>query len=116
MAAAAARADQLESIADNLANVETPGFKASYPAFQSFLPRGASPTSDKVAAAAVGTGSRRILGRTKTSSALARDGLSGIPPMPPSAIPVTNPTRNVGPGLAVPLVRKEKVKWLTAYM
>ena len=38
MAAAAARAEQLDSIADNLANVETPGFKASHPAFQSFLP------------------------------------------------------------------------------
>ena len=37
MAAAAARADQLDSIADNLANAETPGYKASRPAFQSFL-------------------------------------------------------------------------------
>jgi flagellar basal-body rod protein FlgF len=56
MAAAAARAEQLDSIADNLANAETPGFKASHPAFQSFLPRGASATSDKVATAVVGTG------------------------------------------------------------
>jgi flagellar basal-body rod protein FlgF len=56
MAAAAARAEQLDAIADNLANVETPGFKASHPAFQSFLPPRAGATSDKVAAAAVGTG------------------------------------------------------------
>jgi flagellar basal-body rod protein FlgF len=56
MAAAAARAEQLDSIADNLANVETPGFKASYPAFQSFLPSGAGRSSDKVATAAVSTG------------------------------------------------------------
>ena len=55
MAAAAARAEQLESIADNLANIETPGYKASRPAFQSFLPR-ARATSDKVATAVVGTG------------------------------------------------------------
>lgn len=67
MAAASARAEQLDSIADNLANVETPGFKAARPAFQSFLPaRTGSPgaggvaspngIADKVSAAAVGTG------------------------------------------------------------
>jgi flagellar basal-body rod protein FlgF len=56
MAAAAARAEQLESIADNLANIETPGFKASHPAFQSFLPKGAGTRSDKVATAVVDTG------------------------------------------------------------
>jgi flagellar basal-body rod protein FlgF len=56
MAAAAARAEQLDSIADNLANIETPGFKASHPAFQSFLPPRAGTTSDKVATAVVGTG------------------------------------------------------------
>jgi flagellar basal-body rod protein FlgF len=56
MAAAAARAEQLESIADNLANIETPGFKASHPAFQSFLPPRAGASSDKVSTAAVGTG------------------------------------------------------------
>src|SRR4051794_16984464 len=54
MSAAAARAAQLESISDNLANVETPGFKAGRPSFQSFLPgRG---TTDKVFTAAVATG------------------------------------------------------------
>ena len=56
MAAAAARAEQLESIADNLANIETPGFKASHPAFQSFLPPRAGASSDKVSTAAVDTG------------------------------------------------------------
>jgi flagellar basal-body rod protein FlgF len=54
MAGASARAAQLESIADNLTNVETPGFKAARPAFKSFLP-GRGPT-DKVFAAAMSTG------------------------------------------------------------
>jgi flagellar basal-body rod protein FlgF len=67
MAAAAARAEQLESIADNLANVETPGFKASHPAFQSFLPRGAGATSDKVATAAVDTGTNMARGMVVTT-------------------------------------------------
>lgn len=56
MAAASARAAQLDSIADNLANAETPGFKAARPAFQSFLPQGGSRSTDKVFAAAVSTG------------------------------------------------------------
>jgi flagellar basal-body rod protein FlgF len=55
MAAATARAAQLDSIADNLANTETPGFKAARPAFQAFLP-GGSKSTDKVFAAAVSTG------------------------------------------------------------
>jgi flagellar basal-body rod protein FlgF len=54
MAAAAARATQLDSIADNLANSQTPGFKAARPAFAAFLP-GKGPT-DKVFTAAVATG------------------------------------------------------------
>jgi flagellar basal-body rod protein FlgF len=64
MAAAAARAEQLDSIADNLANVETPGFKASHPAFQSFLPRpgGARGPSDKVSTAVVGSGANLATG------------------------------------------------------
>ncbi|MBL8918644.1 MAG: flagellar hook basal-body protein [Myxococcaceae bacterium] len=37
MNGAAARAAQLESVSDNLANAQTPGFKASRPVFQSFL-------------------------------------------------------------------------------
>jgi flagellar basal-body rod protein FlgF len=54
MAAAAARADQLESVADNLANVQTAGFKATRPAFQSFMSgRGGG---DKILSAAVATG------------------------------------------------------------
>ena len=60
MAAAAARSDQLDSIADNLANAETPGYKASRPAFQSFLPpRGVAPgpaLQDKIFMGVVATG------------------------------------------------------------
>ncbi len=37
MAGAAARLDQLDSIADNLANADSAGFKAERPAFESFL-------------------------------------------------------------------------------
>jgi flagellar basal-body rod protein FlgF len=65
MSAAAARAAQLESISDNLANVETPGFKAGRPSFQSFLPgRG---TTDKVFTAAVATGTDVSPGTTVTT-------------------------------------------------
>jgi flagellar basal-body rod protein FlgF len=53
MCGAAARAEQLESVADNLANVETRGFKAARPAFESFLPLGGK--YDKAYAAAVAT-------------------------------------------------------------
>jgi flagellar basal-body rod protein FlgF len=71
MAAAAARAEQLDSIADNLANAETPGYKASRPAFQSFLPpRGLSAAGapqDKVFAAAVATGTDLSLGPVRTT-------------------------------------------------
>ncbi|BDG08004.1 flagellar hook-basal body complex protein [Anaeromyxobacter paludicola] len=54
MCGATARSDQLDAIADNLANAQTPGFRPSRPAFESFLPAGGAP--DKVYAAAVGTG------------------------------------------------------------
>jgi len=54
MCGAAARASQLEAIADNLANAQTPGFKAARPAFASFLPLSGAP--DKVYPAAVGAG------------------------------------------------------------
>lgn len=54
MAGAAARAAQLESIADNLANATTPGFKAARPAFEHFLPDG--PPGTKAFVAAVDTG------------------------------------------------------------
>lgn len=54
MCGAVARAEQLEAVADNLANAQTPGFKAARPAFESFMaPSGAQ---DKHYAAAVGTG------------------------------------------------------------
>jgi flagellar basal-body rod protein FlgF len=62
MAGAAARAEQLDSIADNLANAQSPGFKASRPAFQSFL-AGSGPT-DKVFTAAVATGTDLTPGDT----------------------------------------------------
>lgn len=73
MAAAAARADQLDSIADNLANAETPGYKASRPAFQSFLPpRGVAPGAaanmqDKIFAGVVATGTDLSQGAIKTT-------------------------------------------------
>jgi flagellar basal-body rod protein FlgF len=54
MNGAAARSEQLDSVADNLANAQTPGFKASRPVFQTFLPAGGSP--DKAYPAAVGQG------------------------------------------------------------
>jgi len=40
MAGAAARLDQLDSIADNLSNADSTGFKAERPAFEAFLPSG----------------------------------------------------------------------------
>ena len=38
MCGAVARSEQLDAVADNLANVQTRGFKASRPAFEAFLP------------------------------------------------------------------------------
>jgi flagellar basal-body rod protein FlgF len=74
MAAAAARADQLDSIADQLANAETPGYKASRPAFQSFLPpRGIAPgaangtMTDKIFAGVVATGTDLSQGVLRTT-------------------------------------------------
>jgi flagellar basal-body rod protein FlgF len=68
MAAAVARSQQLDSIADNLANAETPGFKASRPAFQAFLPaKGGTGPTDKVYAAAVATGTDLSPGRITTT-------------------------------------------------
>jgi len=51
MCGAVARSDQLESIADNLANSQTPGFKATRPAFETFM--AASGAQDKHYVAAV---------------------------------------------------------------
>ncbi|HUK65954.1 MAG TPA: flagellar hook basal-body protein [Anaeromyxobacteraceae bacterium] len=53
MCGAAARGEQLDAVADNLANAQTPGFKASRPAFEAFLP--ASGATDKSYPAAVAT-------------------------------------------------------------
>jgi len=54
MCGAVTRAEQLDAIADNLANAQTPGFKAARPAFEAFLAPGGA--EDKVYPAAVGTG------------------------------------------------------------
>jgi flagellar basal-body rod protein FlgF len=54
MTGAAARAEQLDAVADNLANAQTPGFKAARVAFESFLPSGGA--KDKVYPAAVAAG------------------------------------------------------------
>lgn len=56
MCGAVARSDQLDAIADNLANAQTPGFKAVRPAFESFLPKGSGPSQDKHYPAAVASG------------------------------------------------------------
>ncbi len=53
MCGAVARSEQLDSIADNLANAQTPGFKASRPAFETFMANGGA--QDKHYAAAVAT-------------------------------------------------------------
>ncbi len=53
MSAASARARQLDQIADNLSNAQTPGFKATMAAFESFSPQSpTSPTRDDYAATA----------------------------------------------------------------
>lgn len=54
MCGAAARAEQLDAVADNLANAQTPGFKPARPAFESFLAASGAP--DKVYPAAVAGG------------------------------------------------------------
>jgi len=57
MCGAAARAEQLDAVADNLANAQTPGFKPARPAFESFLAASGAP--DKVYPAAVAGGFER---------------------------------------------------------
>ncbi len=54
MCGAVARAEQLEAVADNLANAQTPGFKASRPAFESFFP--SAGRADKAYPASVASG------------------------------------------------------------
>jgi flagellar basal-body rod protein FlgF len=56
MCGAVTRAEQLEAIADNLANAQTPGFKAARPAFESFVAQGSDGAQDKHYPAAVATG------------------------------------------------------------
>jgi flagellar basal-body rod protein FlgF len=65
MSAAIARSAQLDAIADNLANIDSPGFKGERPAFSSFLPPG-GPT-DKVLAGAVATTLDMRPGATQTT-------------------------------------------------
>jgi flagellar basal-body rod protein FlgF len=55
MNGATARMAQLDSISDNLANINTPGFKASRPAFEAFLAKAAHANSPQVHTAAVQT-------------------------------------------------------------
>jgi flagellar basal-body rod protein FlgF len=56
MNGAAARMAQLDSVSDNLANVQTPGFKAERPSFEAFLAKADTKgEATKVYAAAVGT-------------------------------------------------------------
>jgi flagellar basal-body rod protein FlgF len=68
MSAAIGRAAQLDAIADNLANIESPGFKGVRPAFSSFLPPG-GPT-DKVLSGAVATTIDMRPGTTETTDSL----------------------------------------------
>lgn len=55
MNGAAARLAQLDSVADNLANAQTPGFKAVRPSFEAFLAKADSRDSARVYPAAVST-------------------------------------------------------------
>lgn len=55
MNGAAARMAQLESVSDNLANAQTPGFKAARPSFEAFLAKADGRDSSKVYPAAVST-------------------------------------------------------------
>ena len=66
MNAAAARAEHLDAVADNLANANTVAFKASRPAFEAFLAPGGAPVG-YVAAVSTGVdlraGARQATGR-----------------------------------------------------
>jgi|APLak6261679142_1056127.scaffolds.fasta_scaffold00097_12 flagellar basal-body rod protein FlgF len=55
MNGAAARMAQLESVSDNLANAQTPGFKATRPSFEAFLANADGHNSSRVYPAAVAT-------------------------------------------------------------
>ena len=63
MCGAASRTEQLDAIADNLANAQTPGFKASRPGFEAFL--AASGAQDKTYPATVATGFDLRVGPTE---------------------------------------------------
>lgn len=55
MNGAAARMAQLESVSDNLANAQTPGFKAVRPSFEAFLANADGHDSSRVFTAAIAT-------------------------------------------------------------
>lgn len=55
MNGAAARLAQLDAVADNLANAQTPGFKAERPSFESFLANARGPRVDRIYPAAIAT-------------------------------------------------------------
>ena len=81
MSAATARMAQLDAIADNLANIESPGFKGVRAAFASFLPPGGP--SDKVLSGAVATTIDMSPGTSETTDAPTDvipdgDGLLGV--------------------------------------
>jgi flagellar basal-body rod protein FlgF len=68
MSGAIGRAAQLDAIADNLANIESPGFKGTRPSFASFLPPG-GPT-DKVLSGVVASTIDLRPGTTETTDVL----------------------------------------------
>lgn len=77
MAGAAARSEQLDAISDNLANVQTPGFRSTKVAFQSFL--ASAGVTDKVFPAAVSSGLDMKPGQlvvTDNSMDVAPDGMT----------------------------------------
>ncbi len=55
MSGAVARAEQLDAIADNLANGQTPGFTQQHAGFEAFLPAGNNPEKTYTAAVSHGT-------------------------------------------------------------
>jgi flagellar basal-body rod protein FlgF len=67
MSAALARSVQIDAIADNLANADTPGFKGVRPTFSSFFPSG---PSDKVLSGTVATNIDMRPGTTETTDTL----------------------------------------------
>lgn len=94
MAGAAARLSQLDSIADNLANVRTPGFKSARPAFETFLAPSASP--DQAFPVGVATGFDLRPGSVQHTGApldILPDGEAFLPVSTPSGMAYTRDGR-----------------------